>query len=188
MLINIDLNNFVLSSLSFVTTIIILSIVIESITELLVTSDFPIISHTRNTTSKLFIKLQELELHCDLNLKMVFSTIFSTKFVSRLSSYLYCVIGNVLIVIFRNVIYCLYKYTTCGYCSSVFVSILVSLLIMNVSFDYYVFDNILIRIFLLCRLSNAFHDFYKLRRFGRVDTRDYVVILKREKKEANDGV
>jgi len=74
-----------------------------------------------------------------------------------------------------------YKLITCGYCTSVWVSLLVCLLLSHTIMHEYI--NIVILVFVIHRLSNWIHVIYELVRKGRVNTLDIALSVE----EKSDG-
>ncbi len=71
----------------------------------------------------------------------------------------------------------LHKLLSCGYCASVWVAGAFAWCLSGDYFGLLPWDNIAIKIFLLHRLSNAWHVRYELVKRGRVDTADIKMSL-----------
>ncbi len=81
----------------------------------------------------------------------------------------------------------LHKLFTCGYCCSVWVSLAAALLMPGSWFGIWPWDNLIIKVFLLHRISNLYHSAFELFRRGRVVTYDIKLDLKiAESKEQNN--
>lgn len=83
----------------------------------------------------------------------------------------------------------LHKLLTCGYCLSVWTAAICAWALPGGYFGLLLWDNILVKIFLLHRLSNWCHVYYELFRRGRVNSMDLEIKLfdARQQPEAIDA-
>jgi hypothetical protein len=131
----------------FIAFALIISIVIEAITEIIVESEFPLALWAREFATGFAIPKDD-----DLSKIKWYHNFF-------------------------------YKLLTCGYCCSIWIAFGCSFFIPD--FQLNILNNIVVKTFLLHRLSNWWHSAFELFRRGRVHTYDLNVI--RERKDDNDA-